>query len=554
MPVSEGLAKAVDRELDDKLSESREEQFGQATGYTLQSLAGDAPGAVKSATEALAAAKEAEKGNKLDTAREQFTRAFFLDQAAANVGASGGGVATESLAALAALHAKQVNAWTKESPVLAKKLDLVLRDVSLEEAIRRVAKAAGLKAHVLPGSLDDAAALAGESESRISFLDLRRATAAQALDWLLLPEHLSWWKSSEGVAIGSDRRRAGNSAWVYDVSLIALPDATELAKLGDIQKAIAAAKQEADRFTTVVQGELGKSASVTWFAPGQLLIVGTSRQHDVAAKLLAGLTDAKVKLQGAAAELDRVTSKRFAERKANADRIAKVRKLIAVAGAHERFGWQLLAAAAAGKVDPEALTELQIAWRQPETAELLKGEGRAVALRSWWIASEAAGAIDGGNAELAALVKTAGDVCEPAVRAATAALRKETSNRDAFSAVLYSALAMHDKAYTKEVFGLLTQSAAADDPLSPARTIAAGLLTDPGKLETPPLEKLVEGGVAGNDLTVLLAMACRRAGSDTWSAFRAASADLAGGQPLDGNVVVLLNRLSAAPFATTARR
>jgi hypothetical protein len=554
MPVSESLTKAIDRELFDDLRERGGEQFGQATDYTLQSMAGEAQAAVKSASDALAAGKEAQKNGKPDVAREQLTRAFFLDQAAANVGASGGGVATEALAALAALHKKQAETWSKEVPALAKKLDLVLRDVSLEEAIRRVAKAAGLEPHVLPGSLDDAAALAGDNELRISYLDLRRATAAQALDWLLLPEHLSWWKSSEGVAIGSDRRRTGSSAWVYDVSLIALPDAAELAKLGDIQKAIAAAKQEADRFTAVVQAEVGKSASVTWFAPGQLLVIGTPKQHDDAAKLLAGLTDAKVKLQGAAAELDRTTSKRFAERKENADRIAKARKLIAVAGAHERFGWQLLAAAAAGKVDPEALTELQIAWRQPQTAELLKGEGRAVALRSWWMASEAAGAIDGGNAELAALVKTADDVCEPAVREATAALKKETSNRDAFSAVLYAALAMQDRAYTKEVFGLLTQSAAADDPLSPARTIAAALLTDPGKLETPPLEKLVESGVAGNDLTVLLAMACRRAGGDTWSAFRAASTELVGGQPLDGNVVVLLNRLSAAPFATTAGR
>ena len=44
-------------------------------------------------------------------------------------------------------------------------------------------------------------------------------------------------------------------------------------------------------------------------------------------------------------------------------------------------------------------------------------------------------------------------------------------------------------------------------------------------------------------MVVMTALACRRSGGDVWDAFRAAQSELIGKQPLDGHVVVLVNRL-----------
>jgi hypothetical protein len=54
----------------------------------------------------------------------------------------------------------------------------------------------------------------------------------------------------------------------------------------------------------------------------------------------------------------------------------------------------------------------------------------------------------------------------------------------------------------------------------------------------------VTKGIQGDDLVVLTALACRRAGGEAWTAFRAESQSLLGNQPLSGAVVVLVNRLS----------
>jgi hypothetical protein len=543
----------VDHEifLGDELAKERNGQLSHAIGATHQALHGKLESAVKAAGESLAAAKEARKKEMHDAARELFTRAFFLDTAAANGGASAGVVAAEALAALEELRAHQVKSWLKEVPQLSKKLDLVIRDQSIEQALAQVGKAAGLSITILPGSLTDAATLTGTKEPRVAYLDLRRATVAEALDWLAQAERLNWWTSKEGVTVGSERRRTGQSAWVYDVSLIALPDGAELQKLGDFQKAVAAAEKEANEFSDVVRRDLGASASdhsVAWFAPGQLLVIGTPEQHTKAEKLLANLSDGSAKLRGPALALQKITAKRFAERKEQAERTAKARALFDVAKIHERFGWQLLAAAAAGSVDLEALSELQIAWQRPETSQLLKGDARMVVLRSWWILNEALAAVGTEDEELSALAQSARRACESAVENAVQSLQKNQNDAGAFAAVLYSALAMRDEEFTKRVIPLLTKPMGDDTRLAAARTIAAALLTDSRQTHKSELTKTVENGVAGDDLTALLAFACKRTDREIWNAYRAAASDLIGEQQLDGNVVVLVNRLSAAAF------
>jgi hypothetical protein len=71
------------------------------------------------------------------------------------------------------------------------------------------------------------------------------------------------------------------------------------------------------------------------------------------------------------------------------------------------------------------------------------------------------------------------------------------------------------------------------------------LLNEAGTIDVGQLARLATtGDGAGEDVTVLLALACRRAGGDAWTAFRAQLGELLGQQPLPGSVVVLVNRLS----------
>jgi hypothetical protein len=239
--------------------------------------------------------------------------------------------------------------------------------------------------------------------------------------------------------------------------------------------------------------------------------------------------------------------------------LSKASALLKVASVHERFGWQLLSAAAAGSLDLEALTELQIAWRQPETAKLLKGEGRALVLRSWWIVSEALPAIGENehNSELTALAKLAREACSPAADEALSAIDKVEKNgndTEAFPALLYATLAIRDAKFTAKALPLLTRSAGKDDALAAAKTIAKALLADRGQIDSAALSKVVSDGVAGEDLTLLLAVACRRASGDAWAAFRGASRELLGEQPLDGHLVVLINRLAAGQLPLVAQK
>jgi hypothetical protein len=110
---------------------------------------------------------------------------------------------------------------------------------------------------------------------------------------------------------------------------------------------------------------------------------------------------------------------------------------------------------------------------------------------------------------------------------------------------MFAALASReDTSLVNKALPLLMNAGAKNTSFGPPRTIAQALLADQQKIDRPALTKLLTTGVAGDDLTVLLALACRRAGGDTWSAFRAASPELLGSQPLEGDTVVLINRLS----------
>jgi hypothetical protein len=55
----------------------------------------------------------------------------------------------------------------------------------------------------------------------------------------------------------------------------------------------------------------------------------------------------------------------------------------------------------------------------------------------------------------------------------------------------------------------------------------------------------------GDDAVLLFALASRRLGDETWSAFRSQAGDLLGSQPLSGGLILLVNNLSRSRLPIT---
>jgi Ca-activated chloride channel homolog len=137
-------------------------------------------------------------------ARRALQRAWLHEQEhfAANPWADDG-----TRAAVAAewqsLEAAHAAAMTAAQPALARILDLVVRNQDLESALDSVARAAGITVRIVPGSLAQAAQRQRREALRIGYLDLRRATAAQALGWLLGPFGLEWDLAGGAVVVSA---------------------------------------------------------------------------------------------------------------------------------------------------------------------------------------------------------------------------------------------------------------------------------------------------------------------------------------------------------------
>jgi hypothetical protein len=272
----------------------------------------------------------------------------------------------------------------------------------------------------------------------------------------------------------------------------------------------------------------------------------------MASAFFAELADSNV---AAASDLHRLARARLADRKearAKADAAwAQYRALSSL----EAYGWPLLSAAAAGRLDEEALTELQIAWKSLDRAKAAP-EMNALLLRTVWIVSESAAAL-AGERELADFSRTLAadtrDLSQAAVAAISAAGEHSIAQ---YAAATYAALARrNDAEFSGRAYEAIT--AAAAEPTSWfTRTIVPALFGRGGDAVQTDLAKLVrDGTVNGEDAIALLALACRRAGRDAWATFRAEAGELLGRQPLAGDVVVLVNGLSATnlPLVMAAR-
>jgi len=547
-----GLNFSADGRMLQRQAAAELKDFDQASAvpgwYFAQTLGDDSGPLAQAAQQALDAGRKQREKKALDEAQGDLVRAYFFASAAANRGDyAAAQAAQQALAELESLHVQQVEAWTKQSDALSKKLDLVLRDLSIGEALAAVGKAAGLEVQLLKGSDEDAAEILAGRETRVRYIDLRGATAAQALDWMLQPLRLTWEPDRGAPAkilAGSDRRMPGAAAWVYDVSTIALPLAKEL-KQDDQAKAAAEAKEDAQQFLrTVRRAAQVSDQDMVWFAPGQLLVLGPPAMHARVADVLAKLSQPQPLQDPALAVLHGKTVARAKDRHEQLQKLEDLDRLAHTAAVHDEQSWRLLAAALGGQLDLEALTELQIAWKADATRKLLEGAGAAVALRSAWAVTAASQRLPN-EKELTALAELVRRQCRSAGERAVAALAKKPQEISAVLAAVYGAMAAGDVDLTAKVLGALPQESTVDPTTGAVILAARSLLGKSGGITTEQLGKLVaQDAIVGEDATVLVALACRKSGRETWNAFRGQTRDLLGDQPLPGTVVVLVHRLS----------
>jgi hypothetical protein len=379
----------------------------------------------------------------------------------------------------------------------------------------------------------------------IAYLDLRDATAAQALDWILLPGRMSWHVEGGKVVAGSARRGAVPIPWVYDVTAIALPEASELA--GDHEKKLESAAHLVDEFTTGVSKALGLEAEhVAWYSLGYLAVLAMGDGHARAARLLADLENPGANVAENLAALHKRTAARAAARR---DRRAETRSKLDRMRVRQSLrlnSWKLLADAVRGELNREAFQELATAWEAPERAELLASHDVAV-YRAAWALNVGARAMPE-NEELAVLAKKATTVVrDPAIETGKA-LKESPDDTGLFLAALYGALAQQDdEDLRKMAVEMLTDPVEEGSDTSGLRILANIMFrpqTDGGVDLVAFLNNAEE--IRGEDMVALTAMACLRADRETRQQARALRHEILGRQPLPGSLVVWINRLDQA--------
>jgi len=531
-------------------------------------------------TEAQEALKEAqalqEKGER-EAALRRAQHVYLLETVPLSVNPwNDDGTATAAAQFIETLQDERGQAWAKDMPALANRLDLVLRRQPLEAALAQVAQAGGVAVTVVEGSLEDARTLLRQEDLQVIYLDLRNATVAQALTWLLEPFHLTWQVGGEGaIQVGSARRLDGVSPWVYPVGDWLIPTPTGLGE--DRKAAVATAERAAQEFLLAVRVVLGQTdegglapGSAVLLSPDGLLVYGDAAAHARVAALLAALSDPKADPAPVAnrklsdderallTKVQREAVIRWTSRAEERAARPAARRRAEARLALRTNAWPLLAAACVGATDREALTRLQAAWDAAEPETLLAEPGGWWAWRALWIVTEAQRSRPA-DQELAAL---AGQLTPLAVAqgpAILAALKQSPDDPAAYLSVLYFALAQRHDTPPELASGerevqptlrpveLLTQGQEGS-PLAPLRAIAAALLTQ--EIDPAAFVKAVpEEAIQGDDLVVLHALAARKLGGVAWERCRETRVEVNGRQPLDGAALLIVNRLTTPRLA-----
>ena len=498
------------------------------------------------AQKALVDAQALQKQGHLAEARLRYQHAFALAGEDTRIEMT----AMEAIWTLGAEIAKK---RAEVYPGLSRKLDVILRNQPLADAIHTVVNAGGFQLDVVPGSLKDVEVLLNVQALRVPYLDLRHATVVQGLEWLLAPYHLTWHvKAPDTLTVGTARRLPEASVWGYDVLDLAMPLADELDENAP-QKSVE--NVLADFLTAIRivinQKEEGiQPGSAVLLDAKRLLVYGDPEIHQKVEQFLEALREGESDVasiahrrvseaEGAALKaLQKLTIVRWKT-------VAEARKKRSTSEAQQRIvtdlrtmSWQLLAEALNGTVDLEALTRLQIAWQAPQmTAVIEDADLLPLAMRSAWCIRTAA-----------RLVSTDGELTtfSENILSKVKGMRTLRSPRDhsfaAYLGTLYAVLSLDGNPLDVRR-ALLKEQTNAD--VNTARLIAQSLLSP-----SPKSDKVLQGmlsshQISDEDLMLLACLAAKRRGGHLWQTFREELPDMVRGGQVNGFVLVIISRLQA---------
>ena len=507
------------------------------------------------AQRALKEAKELQKKGELEAARLRYQHVLGLQ-------ADMYGVDETLIQAILDASEEIGKRRAQDYPRLSRKLDLVIRNLPLDEAIRTVAEAGEFQLQFVHGSLEDAAELLSLPELRVTYLDLRHATMVQALDWLLAPYHLMWqMEDADAIAIGASMRLPAPSAWGYAVADLAIPSE------GEIDNATSEADLE-NALTDFLNGvrvainrkeDSGfKPGSAVLIDAGRLLVYGESDTHAQVTAFLEALRDNKldvVKVAGrdlsneereSLKALQKLTAKRWKMRaKAREDAAAKVVRAHVERDLRDA-SWQLLAEAVRDSVNLEALTRLQAAWDNPQ----INDAAAPLVTRAAWCIGMAARAVPDDD-EIAILA-------EKSLSTVKAMKVPKSKNKYAnYLASLYVALLLDDRGASDSQVDEIVKSLMLIPENSPhwiTRLIAQGWFTPSTETDASLMKAISARRIQGDDSVILACLVAKRRGGQLWQTLREEMPSLVKAQPLNGHVVVLVNRLEASPLLASGTK
>ncbi len=293
------------------------------------------------------------------------------------------------------LRQQQMDAWQKQLPALNCRVDLELRDMSLLEAVREVATAAGLEWQCVEGSVEDAGELLSRDELRIDYLKIDSRPAWETLDTLLFPVRMRWIVDDQyRIRVLTARRQPHRSAWVYRVGHMALPLQEELDAIEEEADRVAFPVRQIERFLEAVRQsvQLSDHDAIHLLVTGHLLVYGNASVHQRVADCLNTLAAEQAPDAPEEVRLLRpMVRQRLQQRSPDMEQRRKQIDQQRMATLHDQASWALLADAMVGRRNPQALTQLQIAWTDPVTREMATDDHHALLLtRSLWATQMAA--------------------------------------------------------------------------------------------------------------------------------------------------------------------
>ena len=507
------------------------------------------------AQKALAEAKELQKQGKFEAAglRYQHVLALQADMLGSN---------DTVIEAILTTTEEIGKRRAQTHPRLNRKLDLILRNQPLDDAILTVVEAGELQLELVNGSLQDVAELLNLPELRVTYLDLRHATMIQALDWLLAPYHLMWqMKDADTITVSASRRLPAPSAWGYAVADLAIPSEDEIDNMAsqtDVEEALTDFLNGIRIIIGQKEGSEFMPGSAVLIDAERLLVYGGSNVHAKVEAFLEALRDSHIDIAKVAGRdmlakeraslkalqqltVQRWTARAEAREKSTANQVRR-----RIAADLDKAPWQLLADTVRGGVNIEALATLQMAWDDPQ----IKGVAPLLVTRAAWCIGMAARVIPN-DVELTTLAEKSLSSVK-----AMKVLKPEDDNASGYLATLYAVLLLEDGDARESQIDDAVKSLMKIPENSPhwtTRLITQGWFSPSVENDLSLMEAISAHRIGGDDTIVLASLLAKRHGGQLWQTFREELHALVKKRPLNGRVVVLLNRLEGSSLAYGAK-